>query len=64
VAVKLGQTCLHKVVPIGWRPAAATGAAEVAVAEPDKVHREAVPEPGEVDAGEVDGGRTRTAVKG
>ena len=64
MAVKLGQTCLHKVVPIGWRPAAATGAAEVAVAEPDKVHREAVAEPGEVDAGEVDGGRTRTAVKG
>jgi hypothetical protein len=63
VAVKLGQTCLHKVVPIGWRPVAATGAAEAAVAEPDKVHREAVAEPGEVDAGEVDGGRTWTAVK-
>jgi hypothetical protein len=60
VAVKLGQTCPHKVVPIGWRPAAAIGAA---VAEPDKVHREAVGEPGEVDAGEVDGGRTWTAVK-
>jgi hypothetical protein len=27
------------------------------------VHREAVAEPGEVDAGEVDGGRTWTAVK-
>jgi hypothetical protein len=49
VAVKLGQTCLHEVMPIGWRPAAATVAAEAVVAEPDEVHREAVAE--EVDAG-------------